>query len=108
MTNSSSSDDGIILDGDQLQALHTLVRSYLTSLSVPVRFEEKNIDCNMFGNRYMYLDLLPPFGSKTNANVKDQMMNADSPEVRIFHCLFNFKCTTLTVLFLKFTVLVPK
>ena len=81
MTNSSSSDDGIILDGDQLQALHTLVRSYLTSLSVPVRFEEKNIDCNMFGNRYMYLDLLPPF---KNANVKDQMMNADSPEVRFF------------------------
>ena len=54
----------IILDGDQLQALHTLVRSYLTSLSVPVRFEEKNIDCNMFGSRFLYLDLLPPF--KTN------------------------------------------
>ena len=51
----------IILDGDQLQALHTLVRSYLTSLSVPVRFEEKNIDCNMFGSRFLYLDLLPPF-----------------------------------------------
>ena len=49
---SNPEDNAIILDGDQLQALHTLVRSYLTSLSVPVRFEEKNIDCNMFGSRY--------------------------------------------------------
>ena len=63
--NNSNNEDtiaaAIILDGDQLQALHTLVRSYLTSLSVPVRFEEKNIDCNMFGSRFLYLDLLPPF-----------------------------------------------
>ena len=63
--NNSNDEDtiaaAIILDGDQLQALHTLVRSYLTSLSVPVRFEEKNIDCNMFGSRFLYLDLLPPF-----------------------------------------------
>jgi hypothetical protein len=68
--------DEIILDGDQLQALHTLVRSYLTSLSVPVRFGEKNIDCNMFGNRHLYLDQLPPF----NSNTKETMMSADSPD----------------------------
>ena len=74
---SNPADNSIILDGDQLQALHTLVRSYLTSLSVPVRFEEKNIDCNMFGSRFLYLDLLPPFKS---TNVKDTMMNTDSPE----------------------------
>ena len=55
------------------------VRSYLTSLSVPVRFEEKNIDCNMFGSRFLYLDLLPPFKT-TSANVKDTLMNAESPE----------------------------
>merc|ERR1712029_25416 len=30
------------LDSDQVQALHTLVRSYLTSLTVPVRFVERN------------------------------------------------------------------
>ena len=67
----------ILLDGDQLQALHCLVRSYLTSLSVPVRFGEKNIDCNMFGNRLYYLDLLPPFNCK---NAKDVLMGADSPD----------------------------
>ncbi len=71
------SDTAVILDGDQLQALHTLVRSYLTSLSVPVRFEEKNIDCNMFGSRFLYLDLLPPFKS---SDFKDALMNAESPE----------------------------
>lgn len=75
---SNSEEGAIILDGDQLQALHTLIRSYLTSLGIPVRFEEKNIDCNMFGNRYLYLDLLPPF--KTSVNVKEMMMSADSPE----------------------------
>lgn len=75
----TSTEPSIILDGDQLQALHTLVRSYLTSLSVPVRFEEKNIDCNMFGSRFLYLDLLPPF--KTSANsVKDSLLSAESPE----------------------------
>ena len=75
---SNPEEGAIILDGDQLQALHTLIRSYLTSLGIPVRFEEKNIDCNMFGNRNLYLDLLPPF--KTSVNVKEMMMNADSPE----------------------------
>lgn len=76
---SDTEEPTIILDGDQLQALHTLVRSYLTSLSVPVSFEEKNIDCNMFGSRHLYLDLLPPF--KANGkDVKDSMMNAESPE----------------------------
>lgn len=76
--NCVSDADSIILDGDQLQALHTLVRSYLTSLSVPVSFEEKNIDCNLFGSRYLYLDLLPPF--KSLINVKDSLLNAESPE----------------------------
>ena len=31
----------------------------------------------MFGSRFLYLDLLPPFKS---TNVKDTMMNTDSPE----------------------------
>jgi len=45
----------IELDADETRALHTLIRSYLTSLSVPVRFGERNIDSNMFGPRPLYL-----------------------------------------------------
>ena len=45
----------IELDSDEIRALHTLIRSYLTSLSVPVRFGERNIDSNMFGPRPFYL-----------------------------------------------------
>ena len=45
----------IKLDSDETRALHTLIRSYLTSLSVPVRFGERNIDSNMFGPRPLYL-----------------------------------------------------
>lgn len=81
----------LILDGDQLQALHTLVRSYLTSLSVPVRFGEKNIDCNMFGTRRLFLDQLPPFDHKkeeeTTAEKLEEssaaeavLLSADSPD----------------------------
>ena len=67
----------IYLRGDQLQALHTLVGSYLSSLSIPVRSEEKNCS-NMFGSRYLYLDLLPPF--KTKSNIKEVLLDAESPE----------------------------
>ena len=43
------------LEPDGTRALQTLIRSYLTSLSVPVRFGERNIDSNMFGARPLYL-----------------------------------------------------
>ena len=46
------------LDPDQVQALHTLVRSYLTSLTVPVRFVERNIDSNLYVARRVYLEVL--------------------------------------------------
>ena len=68
----------LALDEDQTQALHTLVRSYLTSLSVPVRFIEKNVDSNIFGPRRLYLDKLPPFESCEK--VETEMLEADSPE----------------------------
>ena len=66
------------LDDDQIQALHTLVRSYLTSLSVPVRFVEKNVDSNIFGPRSLYLDKLPPFHS--SEKLETEMLGADSPD----------------------------
>ena len=68
----------ISLDDDQIQALHTLVRSYLTSLSVPVRFVERNIDSNIFGSRRLYLDKLPPFES--SEKLESAMLGADSPD----------------------------
>lgn len=49
------------LASDEIRALHTLIRSYLTSLSVPVRFGERNIDSNMFGPRPLYLVNLKRF-----------------------------------------------
>lgn len=70
--------ESISLDDDQIQALHTLVRSYLTSLSVPVRFIEKNVDSNIFGQRRLYLDKLPPFESCEK--VETGILEADSPE----------------------------
>ena len=54
-------DSALCLEGDQVQALHTLIRSYLTSLSLPVRFVERNIDSNLFVTRRTYLEKLPPF-----------------------------------------------
>ena len=48
----------IDLGSDEIRALHTLIRSYLTSLSVPVRFGDRNIDSNMFGLRPLYLVIL--------------------------------------------------
>ena len=68
----------LALDEDQNQALHTLVRSYLTSLSIPVRFVEKNVDSNIFGPRRLYLDKLPPFESCEK--VETELLEADSPE----------------------------
>ena len=47
----------VLLDADQTQALHTLVRSYLTSLTVPVRFVEVDIDFNMYVTRRVYLEV---------------------------------------------------
>ena len=49
------SESEVDLDSDGTRALQTLIRSYLTSLSVPVRFGERNIDSNMFGARPLYL-----------------------------------------------------
>ena len=36
----------------------------------------------MFGSRFLYLDLLPPFktGNGSSGNVKDSLMSAESPE----------------------------
>ena len=67
----------LVLDPDQLQALHTLVRSYLTSLSIPVRFVEKNIDSNLYVTRRNYLEKLPPFDKISDDK---EMLNADSPD----------------------------
>ena len=47
----------VVLDPDQTQALHTLIRSYLTSLTVPVRFVERNIDSNLYVTRRVYLEV---------------------------------------------------
>ena len=39
------------------ESLLTLLRSYLSGLTVPVRFDERNIDTgDMFGRRFDYLD----------------------------------------------------
>jgi len=51
----SDQDSKLELTDEDILALHTLIRSYLTGLSVPVRFGEKNIDSNMFGSRPMFL-----------------------------------------------------
>lgn len=56
----------IELDSDEVRALHTLIRSYLTSLSVPVRFGERNIDSNMFGPRPLYLVIFRAYLLGTN------------------------------------------
>lgn len=69
----------IELDPDETRALHTLIRSYLTSLSVPVRFGEKNIDSNMFGPRQLYLDQLSPFDCASDPAEK-AILNTDSPD----------------------------
>lgn len=71
--------DGEILEAAQTEegeeALQTLVRSYLASLSVPVHFGEKNIDADMFGNRLLCLDKLPPFQESAK-----EVLDASSPE----------------------------
>ena len=77
--NPADNDDDVRrLDQEQEQALQTLVRSYLTSLSVPVRFGDRDIDTDMFGTRQSYLDKLPPFEGQTNA--KESLEDADSPD----------------------------
>eukprot|EP00095_Tigriopus_kingsejongensis_P008125 maker-scaffold256_size235750-snap-gene-0.9 protein:Tk08125 transcript:maker-scaffold256_size235750-snap-gene-0.9-mRNA-1 annotation:"hermansky-pudlak syndrome 3 protein" len=71
--------DALTLDLEQEQAVQTLVRSYLTSLSVPVRFGDKDIDTDMFGNRFEFLDKLPPF-KDDNSTAKESLKGVDSPE----------------------------
>ena len=78
LLNETITPSSISLDADQVQALHTLIRSYLTSLSIPVRFVERNIDSNMFGSRRLYLDKLPPFES--SEKLETTMLGADSPD----------------------------
>lgn len=70
-------------------------RSYLSSLSVPVRFGEKNIDSDMFGSRSDFLDRLPPFddASAAGATAKEFMQDVDSPD---FWCQGRNKMTSLS------------
>ncbi len=59
------------LGASEEQALCVLVRSYLTSLSLPVKFGERDIDADMFGSRKHYLDKLPPFGDRQQPVASD-------------------------------------
>ena len=78
LLHDSQTQGSITLDEEQTQALQTLVRSYLTSLSIPVRFVERNVDSNIFGPRKLYLDKLPPFQS--SEKLEAEMLAADSPD----------------------------
>ena len=78
LLHDSQTQGSLTLDEEQIQALQTLVRSYLTSLSIPVRFVERNVDSNIFGPRKLYLDKLPPFQS--SEKLEAEMLAADSPD----------------------------
>ena len=85
------------------EALQTLVRSYLTSLSVPVRFGEKNIDADIFGNRLLCLDKLPPFQESAK-----EILDASSPEFWCQNSLLKLQsllsCPSLATAAVKETV----
>eukprot|EP00096_Caligus_rogercresseyi_P011242 TRINITY_DN4363_c0_g1_i1.p1 TRINITY_DN4363_c0_g1~~TRINITY_DN4363_c0_g1_i1.p1 ORF type:complete len:507 (-),score=117.40 TRINITY_DN4363_c0_g1_i1:444-1781(-) len=65
------------LDEDIHLVLKTLIRSYLSCISTPVRFGDKNIDSDIFGPRSLYLELLPPF---QHGGSRDTLLDAESPE----------------------------
>ncbi|TRY75729.1 hypothetical protein TCAL_09858 [Tigriopus californicus] len=98
----------IQLDIEQEQAVQTLIRSYLTSLSVPVRFGDKNIDTDMFGNRMEFLDKLPPF-KDDGSSAKESLEEVDSPEFWCQNSLLKLQsilcCASLALPSCKRTVL---
>lgn len=98
----------IQVDIEQEQAVQTLIRSYLTSLSVPVRFGDKNIDTDMFGNRLDFLDKLPPF-KDDGSSAKESLEEVDSPEFWCQNSLLKLQsilcCPSLALPSCKRTVL---
>uniref|UniRef100_A0A0K2UWL5 Uncharacterized protein n=1 Tax=Lepeophtheirus salmonis TaxID=72036 RepID=A0A0K2UWL5_LEPSM len=64
-------------DPDILQVLKSLIRSYLSCISTPIRFGDKNIDSDIFGPRDLYLEMLPPF---QYGGSRETLLDAESPE----------------------------
>ena len=76
---------------------------------ITFRFGEKDIDADMFGTRYDYLDRLPPFSTSSSLTAKEMVQDAESPDFWCQNTLLKLQsllcCTAMDMTGSRATVL---